>query len=54
VPYLEGVFVDGRLQMPGDRFPLATFEQLRAGQWETHKLRESNLLRSPRRKGIWM
>jgi hypothetical protein len=41
--------VDGRLQMPGDRYPLATFEQLRAAQWETQKLRERGLLRGPRR-----
>jgi hypothetical protein len=41
--------VDGRLQMPGDRYPLATFEQLRAAQWETQKLKERGLLRGPRR-----
>jgi len=35
--------------MPGDRFPLATFEQLGAAQWETRKLRERGLLRGPRR-----
>jgi len=49
VPYLDGVFVDGRLQMPGDRYPLATFEQLRAAQEETRKMRERGLLRGPRR-----
>jgi hypothetical protein len=49
VPYLEGVFVDGRLQMPRDRYPLATFEQLRAAQEETWKMRDRGLLRGPRR-----
>lgn len=49
VPLLEGFFADGRLQMPRDRYPLATFEQLRAAQWETQKLRERGLLRGPRR-----
>ena len=41
--------MDGQLQMPGDRYPLATFEQLRAAQWETRKSRERGLLRGPRR-----
>jgi hypothetical protein len=35
--------------MPGDRYPLATIEQLKAAQWETQKLRERRLLRGPRR-----
>ena len=40
--------MDGRLEMPGDRYPLATFEQLRAAQEETRKMRERRLLRGPR------
>jgi len=41
--------VEGRLQMPRDRYPLATFEQLRAAQDETRRMRDRGLLRGPRR-----
>jgi hypothetical protein len=40
--------VDGRLQKPEDRYPRATFEQLRAAQEETREMRERRLLRGPR------
>jgi hypothetical protein len=39
--------VDGRLQMPADRYRLATFEQHGAAKGETRRMRDHGLQRGP-------